>query len=120
MTDKEVIKRLIASSGMTQDEVAKKAGLKGQGSLSAKLNRNKGSMRVDSFVALLDILGCELVARKKKNVLEEYLVDMEPADDTRWIHELDGSFRCPKCRRTVASESRFCPNCGHEFENYGK
>ena len=73
MTVKQVLKAVWKVTGVTQREVAEKAGLSGQGAISMFL-RSK-SMRVDSMLQLLDVCDYELVVRSRSGRYPEFVVD---------------------------------------------
>lgn len=63
MTEKDIIREAMKSIGWTQDTLAEQMGYKTQ---SAVANRLSGaSMRVDTFVKFLEVMGYEVVVRSK-------------------------------------------------------
>ena len=62
MTAKEIIKELLRVRKMSQNDMTKISRYKSQSSVSGVLNRGS-SMRLDSLMAFLEPLGCELIIR---------------------------------------------------------
>jgi len=75
MTVQEVAKLVMRISGLTQSDIAKKAGLPGQSTVSMYL-RGK-SMRVDSLQMILNTCGYELVARSADGKRPEFVIGEE-------------------------------------------
>lgn len=63
MNEKNIIKEAMKSRGYNQSQLAGAAGLKRQSNVS-ELLRGK-SMRVDSFVKLLDAMGFDVVVKDR-------------------------------------------------------
>ena len=73
MTPKDVIRELLLEGGLSQAELAKKAGYSHQSGIGNILNRNK-TMRIDHFVKVCKALGYEVAVVKGgevRCVLEE-------------------------------------------------
>ena len=62
MTSKEIVKELLKVRKMSQYDLTKISRYKSQSSVSGVLNRGN-SMRLDSLMAFLEPLGCELIIR---------------------------------------------------------
>lgn len=71
MKEKSMIRKLMSEHGITQGELAKRAGYKGAENIAGILNRY-ASMRVDILVKLLNAMGYRLmvVTRTGKEVGE--------------------------------------------------
>ena len=74
MKAKEIIKKAMSADKITQKELAEAIGLKSQQAVGSLLNRENG-MRLDGFLKMLDVMGYEVVVRKKLGVSEEWKVD---------------------------------------------
>ena len=72
MTVQEVAKCVMRVTGMSQTEVAKKAGLTGQSTISMFLQSKH--MRVDSLLSILNACGYELIARSVDGEHPEYVI----------------------------------------------
>mgnify|MGYP006314137431 CR=1 FL=1 len=59
----EIIKEALGTCGWSQEELAKRLGYKGQGSLSSRLTRD--SMRLYTFMDFLDEMGYAVVVKGK-------------------------------------------------------
>lgn len=70
----EIISKAMTAGKITQRELAEKTGLKSAQAIGNILYR-QGSPRVSSFVKLLDIMGYEVIVRKKIGETEEWKVD---------------------------------------------
>lgn len=73
MKSNEVIKEVMASEGVTQKALATAMGLKSAQAVGNILYRDS-SVRVSSFVKMLDIMGYEVVVRKKIGKSDEWTV----------------------------------------------
>lgn len=62
MKAQEIVKECIKMREITQEELAKRVGYKGQTNITAVLNVNK-TIRMDVFLKLLHSMGYELVVR---------------------------------------------------------
>ena len=71
---KEIIKKAMSADKITQKELAEAIGLKSQQAVGSLLNRENG-MRLDCFLKMLDVMGYEVVVRKKLGASEEWKVD---------------------------------------------
>ena len=74
MKSNEVIKEVMYAEGVTQKALANKVGLKTAQAIGNILYR-ENSVRVSSFVKMLDIMGYEVVVRKKIGKSDEWTVD---------------------------------------------
>ena len=75
MKAKEIIKVAMAADKITQKELAEAIGLKSQQAIGNLLLREHG-MRLDSFLKMLDVMGYEVVVRKKLGESEEWKVEL--------------------------------------------
>ena len=75
MKAKEIIKTAMAADKITQKELAEAVGLKSQQAIGNILIREHG-MRLESFLKILDVMGYEVVVRKKLGESEEWRVDL--------------------------------------------
>lgn len=66
MVFKDVVKKLAKAQGMTQQELALKAGFQSQGGFASTLIRD--NMGVDNVLRILDALGYTLAIVKKDDV----------------------------------------------------
>ncbi len=74
MKAKDIIKKAMSADKITQKELAEAIGLKSQQAVGSLLNRENG-MRLDGFLKMLDVMGYEVVVRKKLGASEEWKVD---------------------------------------------
>jgi transcriptional regulator with XRE-family HTH domain len=72
---KEIIKEAMTADKITQKELAEAIGLKTQQAIGSLLLRENG-MRLDNFLKMLDVMGYEVVVRKKLGVSDEWKVDL--------------------------------------------
>lgn len=72
MTASEVAKCIMKATRTTQTTVSEKGGFSGQGAVAMALRSN--SMRVDTFLRILNVCGYELVARSADGKTPEYVV----------------------------------------------
>ena len=75
MKAKEIIKTAMAADKITQKELAEAVGLKSQQAIGNLLLRENG-MRLDGFLKMLDVMGYEVVVRKKLGASDEWKVDL--------------------------------------------
>lgn len=75
MKAKEIIKAAMSAGKITQKELAGAVGLKSQQAIGNLLLRENG-MRLDGFLKMLDVMGYEVVVRKKLGESEEWKVDL--------------------------------------------
>lgn len=59
MKEKEIVREVMTQSGFTQVELQKALGLKSQSSISTYLKGD--SMKVDTFVKMLSVMGYKVV-----------------------------------------------------------
>ena len=57
MTEKEIIRELMGLRGLTQSELAKRAGLRRQSNISSMLKDGGAGMRIDNVSLLVEALG---------------------------------------------------------------
>jgi len=75
MQAKEIIKKAMSADKITQKELAQALGLKSQQAIGNLLTRENG-MLLDSFLRTLDVMGYEVVVRKKLGESDEWKVDL--------------------------------------------
>lgn len=75
MNPSELIKRLLRETCTTQVELAERLQYDSQGTLSNRLNR--GNMKVDTFVKMLNALGYELAVRPIGDPEKAYVVEID-------------------------------------------
>ena len=75
MKAKEIIKQAMGADKITQKELAQAMGLKSQQAIGSLLLRENG-MRLDGFLKMLDVMGYEVVVRKKLGESEEWKVEL--------------------------------------------
>lgn len=75
MNAKDIIDAARKMDKITQKELADALGLCSQQSVGNMLARKNG-MRIDNFLKLLDVMGYEVVVRKKLGESEEWRVDL--------------------------------------------
>lgn len=75
MNAKEIIDAARNADKITQKELAEALGMCSQQSIGNMLVRKNG-MRLDNFVKMLDVMGYEVVVRKKLGESEEWKVDL--------------------------------------------
>jgi hypothetical protein len=73
MKSNEVIKEVMTTEGVTQKALSSAMGLKSAQAVGNILYR-ENSVRVSSFVKMLDIMGYEVVVRKKIGKTDEWTV----------------------------------------------
>ena len=73
MKSSKVIKEVMTAEGVTQQALATAMGLKSAQAVGNILYRDN-SVRVNSFVKMLDIMGYEVVVRKKIGKSDEWTV----------------------------------------------
>lgn len=74
MKAKDIIKKAMETDKITQKELAEAIGLKSQQAIGNLLVRENG-MRLDGFLKMLDVMGYEVVVRKKLGETEEWKVE---------------------------------------------
>ena len=68
MKSNKIIREIMETDGITQAELARKMGYKGQSSVGNALARENG-MRVDIFIKMAQAMGYEVVVRRGKDEL---------------------------------------------------
>ena len=76
MKVKEVLKSTMTEEKVTQTEMSKAMGLKSQQAVGNLLSRGD-NMHTDTFIKMLNIMGYEVIVRKKKQVGEVSEVEVE-------------------------------------------
>ena len=74
MEAKKIIRNAMESGKVTQKEISAALGMKSQQAFGRILN-HEGSMRLENFVKILEVMGYEVVVRKKIGKSEEWKVD---------------------------------------------
>jgi DNA-binding Xre family transcriptional regulator len=75
MTEKEIVREVMALRKWSQSELAAEAGFKSQSNITGLLNNNKNGIRIDNLVKMLNAMGCEVVVRDKMGSGKEWTVD---------------------------------------------
>lgn len=75
MKAKDIIKKAMSADKITQKELAQAVGLKSQQAIGNLLARDR-DMFLDGFVKMLDVMGYEVIVRKKLGETEEWKVDL--------------------------------------------
>ena len=75
MNAKEIIDKARAADKITQKELAEALGMCSQQSVGNMMARKNG-MRTDNFIKILDVMGYEVIVRKKLGESEEWKVDV--------------------------------------------
>lgn len=74
MKAQEVITNAMKAGSVTQKELATALGFKSQQAIGNIVTRNQG-VKVDIFVKALEVMGYEVIIRKKIGKSEEWKVD---------------------------------------------
>ena len=75
MNAKEIIDKARSADKITQKELAEALGMCSQQAVGNMLARKNG-MRIDNFIKILDVMGYEIVVRKKLGESEEWKVEI--------------------------------------------
>lgn len=70
MNEKQAIREYLTFTGVTQTELAERAGLKRQSNVSSMLKEDGAGMRIDNVHRLVTALGGELIIRDKPTGIE--------------------------------------------------
>lgn len=73
MNEKDIIREAMKEVGWTQEELRKKLGYTSQSSVSSRING--ASMRVDTLVRFLDVMGYEVVVKRKKSGGSQWTIE---------------------------------------------
>lgn len=76
MTAKEIVREVIARSGIPQTALSKKLGYSNKTAVGAILNKNN-SLRADVLCKWLEVLGFEIVIRRKDGKGKEWIMTAE-------------------------------------------
>lgn len=76
MTEKEVVREVMAMRGWSQAKLAEEGKLGTQSNITGLLNNNKNGVRVDKLFAMLNAMGCELIVRDKMGSGKEWKITM--------------------------------------------
>lgn len=76
MNSKDILEKVMKDEKVTQKELATAMGLKSQQAIGNMLTR-QNSIRLESYVKMLNKMGYEVIVRKKKEVgkSEEWEID---------------------------------------------
>lgn len=77
MTEKDVVRELMALRGWSQAKLAAEAGFKSQSNITGLLNNNHNGIRIDNLFRMLDAMGCEIVVRDKMGSKKEWIIDQK-------------------------------------------
>ena len=77
MTEKDVVRELMALRGWSQAKLAVEAGFKSQSNITGLLNNNHNGIRIDNLFKMLDAMGCEIVVRDKMGSKKEWIIDQK-------------------------------------------
>ena len=77
MTEKDIVRKVMAMRGWSQPKLAAEAGFKSQSNITGLLNNNKNGIRIDNLFRMLDAMGCEIVVRDKMGSKQEWVIDMK-------------------------------------------
>ena len=76
MTEKEVVREVMALRGWSQKRLAEEAGFNAQSNVTGLLNNNKNGIRADNLFKMLNAMGCEIVVRDKMGSNKEWKIVM--------------------------------------------
>lgn len=77
MTEKDVVRELMAMRGWSQSKLASEAGFKSQSNITGLLNNNQKGIRIDNLFRMIDAMGCEIVIRDKMGSKKEWIIDQK-------------------------------------------
>lgn len=80
MTEKDVVRELMALRGWSQSKLAYEAGFKSQSNITGLLNNNQNGIRIDNLFRMLDAMGCEIVVRDKMGSKKEWIINQKEDD----------------------------------------
>lgn len=76
MTEKQVVREVMAMRGWSQTKLAEEAGFKSQSNITGLLNNNQNGIRMDNLYKMLNAMGCEIVVRDKMGSNKEWKIVM--------------------------------------------
>ncbi len=76
MTEKDVVRKVMAIRDWSQPKLAEEAGFKSQSNITGLLNNNKNGIRIDNLFKMLNAMGCEIVVRDKMGSKQEWVINM--------------------------------------------
>ena len=76
MTEKDVVRKVMAIRDWNQPKLAEEAGFKSQSNITGLLNNNKNGIRIDNLYKMLNAMGCEIVVRDKMGSKQEWIINM--------------------------------------------
>ena len=74
MTEKQVVREVMAMRGWSQAKLAEEAGFKSQSNITGLLNNNQNGIRMDNLYKMLNAMGCEIIVRDKMGSNKEWKV----------------------------------------------
>lgn len=83
LNEKHIIRIALIESRAVIKNVAEKIGIKGR-TISNQLVRKDSTMTLTSFFSILDVLGYEIVVRKKENHENEYILENICGSSAEW------------------------------------
>ena len=76
MTEKDVVRKVMAIRDWSQPKLAEESGFKSQSNITGLLNNNKNGIRIDNLFKMLNAMGCEIVVRDKMGSKQEWVINM--------------------------------------------
>lgn len=76
MTEKEVVREVMAMRGWSQKKLAEEAGFAGQSNITGLLNNNRNGIRIDNLCKMLNAMGCDIIVRDKMGSGKEWKVTL--------------------------------------------
>lgn len=79
MTEKDIVREVMALRGWNQPKLAEEAGFPSQSNITGFLNNNKNGIRFDNLFKMLNAMGCEIVVRDKMSTQKpkEWVINMK-------------------------------------------
>lgn len=74
MTEREVVKDIMAMRGWSQSKLAEEVGGWKQTNITGLLNNTKNGMRIDNLLKMVSALGCDLIVRDKMGSGREWKI----------------------------------------------
>lgn len=76
MTEKEIVKEAMKVRGYTQAMLAEKLNYKAQGCVADRLSSRGASMKIDTLLKMLDVLGYDLIIKDRNMNGETWKVEL--------------------------------------------
>lgn len=76
MTEKEVVREVMAMRGWSQKKLAEESGFASQSNITGLLNNNRNGIRIDNLCKMLNAMGCDIIVRDKMGSGKEWKVTM--------------------------------------------